>query len=71
VSDQEKLRVNREYAMSASDAAKQFDFKDDERAKKSFKRIHRGLLRAGFKSLGAGIYVHPDGTKYTVNYKGK
>ena len=70
MSDQEKLRVYREYAMSAS-ALKHFDFKGNEAAKKSVGKIHRSLLRAGFKSLGGGIYVHPDGTKYTVNCKGK
>jgi len=55
--------------MSAS--AKHFDLKGNEAAKKSVGKIHRSLLRAGFKSLGGGIYVHPDGTKYTVNCKGK
>lgn len=46
-----------------------FDFQDDDEAKKSFTRIHRALGKAGFKDQGAGLYVHPDGTKITISYR--
>lgn len=55
---------------SVSASAEQFDFDKDDESKKSFKKIHDGLLKKGFKDTGSGIYVHPDGTKITVSYKG-